>query len=83
MEASGHIRDLDNVLEHLPKITNRVSQLLRTWQRFERENLGYFNEESKQRYLPSIWDSIYVLEDRLQALQGLDALAKSKSESVS
>jgi len=54
MEASGHIRDLDNVLEHLPKITNRVSQLLRTWQRFERENLGYFNEESKQRYLPSI-----------------------------
>jgi len=73
----------DDVLEHPPKIMKRLSDCLNSWRIFERENLSYFPEELKQRYLPNIRDSFHKLEESLKTLQETEALAKANSKTVS
>jgi hypothetical protein len=81
------MRDLDEwnhqVLKHLPKLINRLAEILESWDIFERQGLGYFTEELRQQYLKNIRDLFIECERCLRKLEKLETSAKTRSKDVS
>jgi len=80
------MRDLnqrnDDLLEHLPMIIDRISETLDAWDAFNEEDIEYFTEKSKKRYLRNVRGSFRKLSQYREKLQNLEAATKTKNKAV-